>query len=338
MRSAGARDAATRRCCVEVLLPVHHRARRPGSRRRAPRARRGAARASTRRASCGSARCSTTATRCTRCRAGRGVRPRPWPSAPRRHGRAAAQRGRHPARVVGVRAGPRPRGPRRPGAGHARPDAAPAQRLPRRRGSWSGTGRGATTLRCPASVRGRGARGPTPGARHGRLRRAPRGGDPETAYALLGDPLPPHAARLLGHRQPVPARRACSRRPDTRTSCAPSWAGCGRTRAWSSNYGSIDHLGAVDYFLALGEHALGEDDAALAHARAASSCSSSWTTALAAPRRGARSPSSRGDPRRADRARGKSAAKSRASAVARVSVSRDRPRRARVGHREEHVR
>ena len=91
-------------------------------------------------------------------------------------------------------------------------------------------------------------------------------GDPEAAYALLGDPLPPHAAdySVIGSRcLRVAVLAATGHEEELR-------AELGRLRPHEglvSNYGSIDHLGAVDYFLALGEHALGEDEAALAHAR-----------------------------------------------------------------------
>jgi hypothetical protein len=58
---------------------------------------------------------------------------------------------------------------------------------------------------------------------------------------------------------------AAGRAEDTR-------AALDRITAWSGElvlYGNADHLGAVDYFIALGLAALGEDGAAERHARAA---------------------------------------------------------------------
>ncbi len=93
-------------------------------------------------------------------------------------------------------------------------------------------------------------------------------GDPATAYSLLGDPMPPHAAdySVIGSRcLRVAVLAVTGPEEELRTELD-------RLRPHEglvSNYGSIDHLGAVDHFLALGEHALGDDEAALAHARSA---------------------------------------------------------------------
>ena len=91
-------------------------------------------------------------------------------------------------------------------------------------------------------------------------------GDPEAAYALLGDPFPPHAAdySVTGSRCLRVAVLAETGPEDELRAAVEQLR---RHEGLVSNYGSIDHLGAVDHFLALGEHALGDDAAALAHAR-----------------------------------------------------------------------
>ena len=189
--------------------------------------------------------------------AGRGVRPRHGPV--RREGRgAAAQRRRHPARLVGVRPGPRPRGPRRPRAGMTRPDAAPEQRLPRR-ATWEL----ACAPRRPATRRCR-RRSATPCSRD-----VPRCG--------RRSPTPCSLTATRKRRTTCSATRSRRTPPTTRSSAADACRVAvlahdrprggaappqlGRLRpdeGRSRNYGSIDHLGAVDYFLALGEHALGD--------------------------------------------------------------------------------
>ncbi len=93
-------------------------------------------------------------------------------------------------------------------------------------------------------------------------------GDPETAYALLGDPAPPGASEysvLAGHclRALVLAQTGSADEIRAALDRITAYAGQAVT------YGTVDHLGCVDHFLACAHAALGDRDRALEHARTA---------------------------------------------------------------------
>ena len=93
-------------------------------------------------------------------------------------------------------------------------------------------------------------------------------GQPERAHALLGERVPDDSRRLLLHGRSVPA--AAGPRRDGHTGADPGRRSL-RSRSHLGapvSYGTIDHLGVVDHFVAAAYAALG-DDRAVAVARSA---------------------------------------------------------------------
>ena len=93
-------------------------------------------------------------------------------------------------------------------------------------------------------------------------------GDPAAAYEILGPAYLPHVAdyaALAGRAYRVGVLAATGPRDELAEAMEQLRPYAGEV----ATYGSVDHLGAVDHFLALGEHALGERDQALAYARSA---------------------------------------------------------------------
>jgi hypothetical protein len=111
------------------------------------------------------------------------------------------------------------------------------------------------------------ARSATPGLRAMVAHAVLESGDPAAAYELLGEAAPPGASEysvLAGHclRVLVLARTGSPAEVTEALARIEPYAG------QACNYGSIDHLGAVDHFLACGYAALG-DPRAVEHAERA---------------------------------------------------------------------
>jgi len=101
------------------------------------------------------------------------------------------------------------------------------------------------------------ARSAAPGLRAMVAHAVLEAGDPATAYVMLGEPAPPGASEysvLAGHclRVLVLAGTGSSEEVTEALARIEPYAG------QACNYGSIDHLGAVDHFLATGYAALAD--------------------------------------------------------------------------------
>jgi AAA ATPase domain len=134
-------------------------------------------------------------------------------------------------------------------------------------------------LECLVAVRGNepGARVPdevldlvrdaSPGLRAMVAHAALEAGDPATAYGLLGEPAPPGASEysvLAGHCLTVLVLAETGTPEEVKEALTRIEAYAGQ----AVNYGTVDHLGSVDHFLARGYAALG-DARALEHAERA---------------------------------------------------------------------
>jgi DNA-binding SARP family transcriptional activator len=134
-------------------------------------------------------------------------------------------------------------------------------------------------LQCLAAIRGSApgtpvpddvvevARTANPGLRAMVAHAALEAGDPDTAYSLLGEPAPPGAMEysvLAGHCLRVLVLAETGSAEEVRAALARIAPYAGQTVA----YGTVDHLGVVDHFLACGYAALG-DPRAVEHARVA---------------------------------------------------------------------
>jgi hypothetical protein len=101
------------------------------------------------------------------------------------------------------------------------------------------------------------ARGAIPGLRALVAHAALEAGDPETAHGLLGEPSPPGASEysvLAGHCLRVLVLAETGTPEEVRDALEPITAYAGQ----AVTYGTVDHLGAVDYYLACGYAALGD--------------------------------------------------------------------------------
>jgi DNA-binding SARP family transcriptional activator len=139
---------------------------------------------------------------------------------------------------------------------------------------------GGAELECLVAIRGRtsGTRVPddvlelartaNPGLRAMVAHALLESGDPEAAYALLGEPAPPGASEysvLAGHCLRVLVLAEAGPRDELRAALERIKPYAGQ----AVNYGTVDHLGSVDHFLACGYAALDERPRALEHAREA---------------------------------------------------------------------
>ncbi len=114
------------------------------------------------------------------------------------------------------------------------------------------------------------ARGAIPGLRAMVAHAVLESGDPDTAYSLLGDPAPPGAMEysvLAGHCLRVLVLAEAGSAEEIREALEQITAYAGQ----AVTYGTVDHLGCVDHFLATGYAALGPEhhERALEHARRA---------------------------------------------------------------------
>lgn len=114
------------------------------------------------------------------------------------------------------------------------------------------------------------ARGAIPGLRAMVAHAVLEAGDPATAYELLGEPSPPGASEysvLAGHCLRVLVLAETGSADEIREAMERIEAYAGQ----AVTYGTVDHLGSVDFFLAVGYAALGPEhhERAVEHAREA---------------------------------------------------------------------
>ena len=101
------------------------------------------------------------------------------------------------------------------------------------------------------------ARGAIPGLRTMVAHAVLESGDPDTAYSLLGEPSPPGASEysvLAGHCLRVLVLAETGSPEEIRAALDRITEYAGQV----VTYGTVDHLGVVDHFLACGYAALGD--------------------------------------------------------------------------------